>query len=210
MRAWLLLLAMTAPASADDVLVRGDASLRVEADGPAVHLGGTSYIALHVVATRGKQLEVEPACASALRTPGLAHVHLFVAKDDLAYVVTKPVHAHGVNVVAGLPVVASGDKYLVDGKDVPASAVGKSYPSPSCPDGVANDDATGTVIPAGTDLTTPAGRPFAVAAAPIAVTVVPGAKKVCVARELIVDDGAPITVHACAPVRALREASHLK
>ncbi len=80
---------------------------------------------------------------------------------------------------------------------------------PSCRDLVAAVDdsplAEGRdVIPAGTELTTVSGRSVAISAAPIAVTMIPGAKRVCVDRDIVLDGGTNFGIRVCAAGRAVR------
>ena len=185
MRPWLACVIVTAAvrvAAADDVAVWQDADLRVDPDAKPFRLASiegartdhpAATFAVHVIATHGKLVEVEPACGSTLRGRGLAHVHLFVARADFA---RKPTRT---DPACKDLAVAIDDSPLDDARDV---------------------------IPTGTPLQTPGGRAVATAAAPIPVTLVAGAKRVCVVRDLVLDNtgSAPLTV--CAPARAVRRA----
>jgi hypothetical protein len=180
----LAVLGATRVAAADDLRgdyrVWQDAELRVEPDGTAFKVGAidgkradhpAATFTVHVVAVRGKLVEVEPACGSLLRGRGLAHVHLFVARADI---IAKPLKT---DVACRDLAVAIDDSPATEGRDT---------------------------IPAGTQLTTPSGRAFAVAAAPITVSLIPGAKRVCVDRDIVLDGGGHWGVHACAPGRAVQ------
>jgi hypothetical protein len=161
-----------------DVEVWLDAPLRTDPDGETfavgkidggrkAHPGAT--VAMHVVAVRGKLVEVEPACTSSLRVRGLAHVRFFVARADVA---------------------------------------GAGHAPPKCQMPSSSDDGAVAVerdvIPSGAELATPAGHAFAVAAAPLPVTLVRGAKKVCVARDVLLDNAVVGSVRACTPAKAIR------
>lgn len=174
--AWIVVaMCASTPAFAEDVLrgdvsVRADAPLRTEADGETLTAGKAGdTIAMHVVAVKGKLVEVEPACTSALRVKGLAHVRFLVARADV---------------------------------------VGSGHPPPKCEMPTSSDDGDLAVerdtIPSGAELATPGGRTFAVAAAPLPVTLVRGAKKVCVVRDVLLGDAVVGKVRACAPAKALR------
>jgi hypothetical protein len=163
-----------------DVKIWRDAELRVEPDAPAFHVATIdgkradhpdATVAVHVIATRGKLVEVEPACGSLLRGRGLAHLHLFVARADI---VGKP-----------------------------------KAPDPACRDlAVAIDDspvAEGRdAIPVGTELSTPSGRAVATAAAPIVVTLVPGAKRVCIERDVVLDGAGSSPIRVCAAAKSVQ------
>jgi hypothetical protein len=163
-----------------DYKVWQDAELRVEPDAPSFHVATidgaradhpAATFAVHVIAARGKLVEVEPACGSLLRGRGLAHVHLFVARAD---VVGKPLK---VDPACKDLAVGIDDSPLAEGRDA---------------------------IPVGTELTTPSGRVVATVAAPIVVTLIPGAKRVCVDRDIVLDGASSVAIKLCAPARAIR------
>jgi hypothetical protein len=58
-------------------------------------------------------------------------------------------------------------------------------------------------IPVGTPMSTPSGRVIAVTAAPIVVTMLPGAKRVCVDRDVVLDGGKTSSIRVCAAGRAV-------
>jgi hypothetical protein len=171
-------------AAADDVAVWQDAELRVEPDGATFKLAKldgaradhrAATFAVHILATRGKLVEVEPACGSTLRGRGLAHVHLFVARADFA------------------------------GKPSRTDAACKDL-AVAIDDSPSDGDDTREILPTGTQLQTPGGRAVAIAAAPIAVTLITGAKRVCVSRDVVLDGGGASPIQVCAPARAVRRA----
>lgn len=178
------LAALPRPARADDLRgdykVWQDAELRVDADGPSFHL-----------ATIDGARADHPAATFA--------VHVIGVRGKLVEV--EPACGSSLR-GRGLAHV----RLLVARADLLARPL---KVDPACKDlAVGIDDsplAEGRdAIPVGTELTTVSGRVVATVAAPIVVNLVPGAKRVCVDRDVVLDGASSAAIRVCAPARAVR------
>jgi hypothetical protein len=147
--------ALAAPASAEpltgNVLVWADASLYLDAStsGPSVRVGtldtgrdkDVGYVVpMHVVGTQGELVEVEPTadveCAwwRVVKPDGLDNVRLYVKREDLAPVLTRPfkaTHKDGTSIALEIGVPVLGGKVAfnrgVVPVAIPSSSLGVAY-----------------------------------------------------------------------------------